>query len=97
MPSFFIFFFGAVGIVLFFIFCDALKGMTYFLMYVVLLAIFGGGAFYLTEKNVGAETLEHDDGLSIRQDSSETVGRKSLFIYYNTNRSHMGGGMRAGK
>ena len=95
--SFFILFFGAVGLILFFIFCDLLKGFTYFLAYAILIGLFAGGAYALTERNIGAETLEHDDGLSIRQDSSETVGRKSLFIYYNTNRSHMGGGMRAGK
>ena len=60
--------------------------------------IIGGVAFksyYIAENNIGAQSLEHEDGVSLRQDSN-TVGTRSLFIYYNK-RSHMGGGLAGGK
>ena len=52
-------------------------------------------AYYVAENNIGAQSLEHEDGVSLRQDSN-TVGTRSLFIYYNK-RSHMGGGLAGGK
>ena len=52
-------------------------------------------AYYVAEHNIGAQSLEHEDGVSLRQDSN-TVGTRSLFIYYNS-RSHMGGGLAGGK
>ena len=95
--SFLFFFLSVVALLIFYVFVDIFRGIKYILAYVVILSAFYGAARFFTEKNIGAESLEHDDGLSIRQDSANTVGRKSLFIYYNTNRAHMGGGMRAGK
>ena len=52
-------------------------------------------AYHVAENNIGATSLEHEDGVSLRQDSN-TVGTRSLFIYYNR-RSHMGGGLAGGK
>ena len=62
---------------------------------ILCLGAYGQHAYSMAEKNVGAEGLEHEDGVSLRQDSN-TVGTRSLFIYYN-NRSHMGGGLAGGK
>ena len=52
-------------------------------------------AYVATESNLGAETFEHEEGVSIRQDSNKTRHR-SLFIFYS-HRSHMGGGLSGGK
>lgn len=66
-------------------------------LFIVILGLgaYGQYAHSMTEQNVGAESLEHEDGVSLRQDSN-TVGTRSLFIYYNK-RSHMGGGLAGGK
>jgi len=47
----------------------------------------------------GAQEMEHPDGLSIRQASAQTpVGaRRGFFIFYNSPRRHLGGGIGAGK
>ena len=93
--TFTFFFFGSIAIFIFFYICDIFTSYKYLLSYVVVLGVSFGIVHFLTENNVGAEPLEHEDGISIRQDSS-TVGRKSLFIFYGT-RSHMGGGLAGGK
>ena len=62
---------------------------------IFLIGILGFKSYYVAEHNIGAESLEHEDGVSLRQDSN-TVGTRSLFIYYNR-RSHMGGGLAGGK
>ena len=52
-------------------------------------------SYGMTEASVGSESLEHEEGVSLRQDSN-TVGTRSLFIFYSR-RSHMGGGLAGGK
>lgn len=52
-------------------------------------------SYSMTEANAGAETLEHEEGVSLRQDSS-SIGTRSLFVFYSR-RSHMGGGLAGGK
>ena len=62
---------------------------------IFLIGILSFKAYHVAENNIGATSLEHEDGVSLRQDSN-TVGTRSLFIYYNK-RSHMGGGLAGGK
>ena len=89
------FFIGTISIILFFIFCDLFNSFRYLFFYAAFFAVLYGVVHFFTENSVGAETLEHEDGVSLRQDSN-TIGTKSLFIYYNS-RSHMGGGLSGGK
>ena len=62
---------------------------------ILILGFVSFSAYNIAENNIGAETLEHEDGVSLRQDSN-TIGTKSIFIFYNR-RSHMGGGLAGGK
>ena len=92
MPFFFV---GTVSIVLFYIFCDAFRSFRYLLLHAAFFVALYGAVYFFTENNVGAESLEHEDGVSLRQDSN-TIGTRSLFIFYSS-RSHMGGGLSGGK
>jgi hypothetical protein len=61
------------------------------------LALLLGGSFVAvsaTKANVGVEGFEHQEGISLRQDS--TNRRTGFFVYYGS-RSHRGGGILGGK
>ena len=81
--------------------CFVVVGLVFFMtgMARVLLCFvvcIGGGAAALaaTRANLGVEEVEHEDGISLRQDS--TNKRTGFFVFYGT-RSHMGGGIAGGK
>ena len=54
----------------------------------------GLGSVAATSKNIGVEGFEHEDGVSLRQES--TNGNRGFFMYYVT-RSHRGGGLAGGR
>ena len=72
-----------------------LSGKKNILLSIILLGVWIPFAYYMTENNAGAESLEHEEGVSLRQDSN-SIGTKSLFVHY-TRRSHIGGGLAGGK
>lgn len=50
-----------------------------------------------TFAHVGAQSWEHPDGISLRQDSTGSgSGVGGFFLFYNS-RSHYGGGISGGK
>ena len=89
--------FGIIMLSLFVMLVLLLTSSAHVHLYLTLfiVGVVGFKSFNVAENNIGAESLEHEDGVSLRQDSN-TVGTRSLFIYYNR-RSHMGGGLAGGK
>ncbi len=82
-------------------FSIALAGIIFFTtgqvrMVVCGVVLLGGGlaAMAATKSNIGVEGFEHEDGLSLRQDSTHSRG--GFFLYYGS-RSHRGGGLAGGK
>ena len=71
------------------------SGKTNFILSIIIFGFWIPYAYAMTESNAGAESLEHEDGVSLRQESN-TIGSRSLFIHYSR-RSHMGGGLAGGK
>jgi len=51
-----------------------------------------------TYARAGGQELEHPEGISIRQSSAQS-GRsgRGFFLFYNTSRRHLGGGIGGGK
>ena len=72
--------------------------VVYQLRYLFLAMLIGGSAltFGATAAGAGIDELEHPEGISIRQTSTDSSGNVAFFAYYST-RSHMGGGLSGGK
>jgi hypothetical protein len=66
---------------------------------IVIVGLMVGGsalAGFATWRNVGAQTFEHPEGISLRQESVRT-SRTGFFPYYARSRYHRGGGLSGGK
>ncbi len=61
------------------------------------LALVVVGSLIESSNGWGAPELEHPEGISIRQSSLSGVEHASFFMIYNSPRSHLGGGVHAGK
>ena len=83
--SFVIFFLGLVSL---------LEGIRRVLAFIALLIVGCFFAMVATNANLGVEGFEHEEGMSLRQDS--TTRRTGFFVYYGS-RSHRGGGILGGK
>lgn len=69
------------------------------LLKVVIVSVLLGStvfAGFATFRNVGAQEIEHPEGISIRQESVQTR-RSGFFPYYARSRAHRGGGLAGGK
>jgi hypothetical protein len=82
-------------------FTIALTGLIFFMsgfarMAVCGIVLLGGGfaAMAATKSNVGVAGFEHKEGISLRQDS--TNSHRGFFLMYGS-RSHRGGGLAGGK
>lgn len=67
---------------------------------IVFIALVGGVSGIsnaLAFSSLGAASLEHPEGLSLRQESAGRPGMGGFFIWYGATRGHVGGGLRGGK
>ncbi|MDA3901706.1 MAG: hypothetical protein PF637_14440 [Spirochaetes bacterium] len=68
----------------------------------ILLAVISstGFASYMTYTKRGAQSIEHPEGISLREESTRSNRRGGFFLFYyasGAGRSHRGGGLRGGK
>lgn len=84
-----------LGTVLLFLISLFLSGKYTLILNLLLFGFWIPYSYTMTENNVGAESLEHEEGVSLRQESN-TIGTRSLFTHYER-RSHLGGGLAGGK